>query len=168
MKLGHPTKKQDNYMPIASIYEPSYLFNKANETSNPQINYNINNLGNLQQNIKFEKTKHDMRSKSSRRKHVKSDFHQIIKKKDIRPSNKSNMDEYLIPNANKGEKIVDGSSLLQNETQVLPGYNYTSKLLNFEANFGKTPTMNNIPDISPLLEIENVYKKIITSWIWDS
>lgn len=166
MKRVQPNKKQDNYIPIPSIYEPNYLFNKGNESSNQQLNYNINNLGNLQQNIKFEKSKHDMRTKSSRRKHVKSDFTQIINKKDMRPSNKSKMDEYLIPNANKGEKIVDNNTLLENETQILPGYNYTSKLLNFEAKFGKTPTMNNIPDVLPVLEIENVIYKLMISWTW--
>ena len=115
IKLIQPIRKPENYSPYNSVNENSFIFNTGVDTPNQNFKYNIKNLGNLQQNIKFDISKQDVR-KSQQPRTILPEFQQIISKKEFRPSNKSKNDEYL--NLNNNEKYRQFRDSIRNRAGI--------------------------------------------------
>lgn len=157
LKRNQPNNTKDmNNLP-KSIYEPGYMFSKnGSELPNQKISYNMNDIGNLQSNMKLDTFKNDIRNKSSQRKQVISNFHQIIPNQNITLNHKNNLDDFFIQIPNEKNQIEENNQEKKNDTENIPNYNYTKKSLNFQSQFKNTQTMNKIQNVSSLLQIQDV------------
>ena len=105
--------------------EPSFV-----PLHEPQNLPKINKLVNLKQ-VSFENQKKRNIS-SPQLTRGRAAFHPIFPKKTLRPSMTSNTDDILIQNNEQGDAKSPPFLLsVDRETQILPTYNYSSKLSNF-------------------------------------